>query len=62
MADRGADGIFETTLTTLRECHDRMDFPPRTRTEAEARFRLIQACVTYAERFGGILSDESPDA
>lgn len=61
MAKGVADGIFESTLTALQECRDLMDFPPRTRKEAEARFRLIQSCVAYAERFGCILSDKIPD-
>lgn len=60
MAKDEAARVFEFTQTALKECHARMDFPPRTRREAEARIALIEACVAYAGRFGCILSDKMP--
>jgi hypothetical protein len=45
MTKDGTDRVFETTLAALRECRDRMDFPPCTRQEAEARFRLVQRAL-----------------
>jgi hypothetical protein len=60
MTKGGTDRVIETTLAGLRECRDRMDFPPPSRQEAEARFQLVQACVEYAERFGCILSEKMP--
>jgi hypothetical protein len=60
MAKDEAARVFESTRAALKECHDRMDFPPRTRREAEARIAVIEACVAYAERFSCILSDKMP--
>jgi hypothetical protein len=51
---------FENTLADLQECRALMDFPPRTRREAEARLQLIQLCVEMARTHACILSEDCP--
>jgi hypothetical protein len=61
MAKGGPESVFEKTRRAVQECHARMDFSPRTREEAEARHRLIEACVKFVDVYGCILSERMPD-